>query len=673
MTGFEFPPLDPPEAAGEQGAQRPLAADPFDGAGWAGADLVGRPASRAVTGGGDTPATGSDTAAAGSDAAGGGGSAAARSERTRQRVRVKRINRRRRRLIRWVLIGAGAIVVLAAGWMLYTGLAAKSQLETVRDLVHKLHTEINTGDLDAARTTADQISSHAQQAADLTSDPLWRLTSRVPWLGTPIASARTLTASINSIALSALPALVDASKAIDPKQLRQADGSIDLRPIQQVVPTLDHADQVLQQVLVRIQHLPSSSWLGAVDSARGDAIKQLTPLTKTITSADLAAQVVPTLLGASGPKHYMISFENEAELRGTGGLAGAFAIVSADHGRLSFTQFEPDDTLNAVTTGLDFGPDFNLTYDAADVTGDYRDANTSPNFPYAAQIWSAEWKKVSGQTLDGVLTLDPTALSYLLKVTGPAKLPKGSIVPTVSASNVVELTQQQAYADFGKKQKAERKTFLLSIARAASVRLMSRTGNTTGLVKAVGRAAAEGRLLFWAADPAVESRLVATSISGVTPRTSAPYAQVAINNGGGNKLDYYTYASMAWSAAGCGPTRRVTVTITVKNEAPTGLSKYVLGLTGTPGLPQQPGDNRLLISYYGTQGGELDGVLLNNDQSTAQSGRELGHPVFTVALPVPRGSTQVLVFSLTEPGRGTPLVRLQPMVNPMSATTSATC
>jgi len=632
---------EPPPAS--EPPPEPLAPDPFEGADWGGgAELIGRSAT-----------TGSD-----------GG-------RVRQRVRVKRINRRRRRIIRWGSASVGVLFLLIVGWMLYTGLSAKSQLETVRDLVHKMRTEIANGDLSSARATAAEITSHAQQAHDLTSDPFWATTSRIPFFGTPIKAARSLTANVDTLASDALPALVDASTAIDPKSLRQPDGSINLAPLEHVGTTLAHATAVLNRVVASIQHTPSSTWLGVVNKARDDALKQLTPLTKTISSADLAVQTMPTLLGANGPKTYMIAFQNEAESRGTGGLAGAFAIVSADHGRISFDSFQPDDRLNGVATGLNFGTDFEQTYNASDVTGDYRDANTSPHFPYAAQIWSAEWKKVSGQTLDGVLTLDPTALSYLLKVTGPGKLPKGSIVPTVSSSNVVELTQQRAYADFGKKEKTQRKIFLLNVARVASDRLLHSSGDTTALVRAAGKAAGERRLLFWSADPAIEARISGLAISGATPVTSAPYAQLVVNNNGANKLDYYTHVAWSWSAAGCGSTRRVTVTVMVRNDAPLGLSKYVLGETGKPGFPKNPGDNSLLISYYGTAGGQLAGVLLNNDQSGAQTGRERGHPVYTVEVDLPRGTTRVLVLSLVEPGQGKPEVVLQPMVNPMTATTSA--
>ncbi|MCW2497740.1 DUF4012 domain-containing protein [Jatrophihabitans sp.] len=587
----------------------------------------------------------------------------------RVRVRKKAPKRRRRRYV-FVVLGLAGLLLLAGFWLLYTGLAAKSQLETVRDEVHKLRAEIDSGNLDAARVTAKMISDHAAEAHDKTSGPIWSGAAALPFFGKPLESVRTLTQAVDSIATDALPSLVDASKSLDPKTLREPDGAVNLAPIAAAAPTLDRAAAVMQRSLDRIDRLPTSTWLGAVNSARSSALKQLNPLTKTIVSADIAADTVPAMLGIDGPKSYMVAFENEAELRGTGGLPGAFAIVKADHGKLSFTRFEPDDTLYNVKSGLDLGSDFDKNYNAADVTGDYRDANISPNFPYAARIWLAEWKVTTGQTLDGAMTLDPTALSYLLKVAGPASLPDGS---QVTADNVVKLTQQRVYADFTAAQNDQRKQYLLDIAKSVSARLIVAHGDTTSLVKAAGKAAAQHRLLVWSSDPAVEARLSGASISGALSAEPGPSATVAINNAGGSKLDYYLHASTSWRALTCGSTRKVQVTITLTNDAPLGLPKYVLGFTGKPGYPTSPGDNRMVVAYYGTSGGQLTGVTLDGKASSAQSGLELGHPVFTVKLVVPRGGTSKIVLTMTEPGSGTPTIRTQPMVNPMTATATAAC
>jgi hypothetical protein len=465
-----------------------------------------------------------------------------------------------------------------------------------------------------------------------------------------------------------LPSLIDASTSLDPKTIRGPDGRVNLAPIERVAPALDRAAKTMHLALHRINNLSGSTWLPSVDRARADVIAQLTPLTHTLDSADVAAGTAPAMLGADRPKYYMVSFENEAELRGTGGLPGSFAIMKADNGRLSFVKFESDSRLENVKSGLEFGSDFDATYDAADVTGDYRDANVSPNFPYAAQIWVAEWRAATGQQLDGAMTMDPTALSYLLNVTGPAILPDGS---RINAGNVIQQTQQGIYAKFSGSQTAQRKAYLLDIARAVSQRLIATHGSTTALIRAAGRAAAERRLLLWSSDPSVEARLATTSMGGAVGKTAEPYGVVAINNAGANKLDYYLKASMNWVAHGCGASRSVTVSISLTNGAPVDLPPFVYGVTGQRGFPKTPGDNQLLVAFYGTAGGHLTSVLVNGAKSTTRSGRELGHPVYTMEVQLARAETKTITFNLAEPGAGTPTLRLQPMVVPMTGHASA--
>lgn len=120
------------------------------------------------------------------------------------------------------------------------------------------------------------------------------------------------------------------------------------------------------------------------------------------------------------------------------------------------------------------------------------DSNVSPHFPYAAQVWTAMWRKYSGQRLDGAMAVDPSGLSYLLRVTGPAVLPDKT---QVTAANVVALTQQRVYAKFARDDQAGRKRYQLDIAKAISRHLLDSKANATSLVRAAGRAAGERRLL----------------------------------------------------------------------------------------------------------------------------------------------------------------------------------
>jgi hypothetical protein len=559
-------------------------------------------------------------------------------------------------------------IAIVGGTVLDEALAAKSQLETVREQVHQLRAEISAGDFSSARETSADIGKHTKQAHNDTSGTLFGIASAVPFLGRPLGDERTIAQASQEISDRVVPALIDASRILDSGTLRRADGSVNLAPIIDVAPSLRLANTQMQDALAKIEHLPSSSWLPAADKARSAAVSGLTPLANTIDSVSVVADTVPSLFGAYGTQSYIVTFENEAELRGTGGLPGAFAIMTAKHGKLSFTRFEPDSTLVGVKSGLNLGTDFNETYDAADVTGDYRDANVSPNFPYAARIWIAEWKAKTGQSLTGAVTIDPTALSYLLGVTGPAQLADGT---EVTSSNVEQLTQQTVYAKFGNSQNLQRKLYLLDIARAVSTKLLATSGSMTSLGRAAGQAASESRILVWSSDATIESELAATPISGVLPVTTKTFGAVALNNGGANKLDYYLHSSINWVGTGCGSTRKVTVTIKLTNDAPQHLPAYVLGFTGQPGFPQHPGDNVELVAFYGTAGGSLSSIFVNGTQTGVSSGIDAGHPVYTVSVPIARGTTSTVIMHLVEPGRGAPQLRLQPMVNPMSGHASA--
>ncbi len=595
----------------------------------------------------------------------------------RQRVRVRTTKRRTRQRL-FLGLGVFAILVVAAvGYLLVTGLQARTQLEAVRAEVRQLRAQISAGDLSGARSTAGELRGHAAQAHDLTDGPVWAAAASVPYVGDPAETVRTVTTSVDRIADKALPALVEASRQLNPRTLRRADGSIDLAPIERVGPSLDSAAATMTAASHAIDASPASTWLGTVNSARTDLHAQLGKLTSTVVSADVAARALPALFGADGPKSYFVSFQNEAELRGLGGLPGAFAILKADRGKISFTRFESDSALRRVPSGLTFDAGFRNLYgrtgvDAIyDPTSLYVNSDVSPHFPYAAQIWLAQWQHKTGQRLDGALTLDPTAVSYLLGVSGPAKLPDGT---SVSAGNVVRLTQQTAYDRFAS-DNDKRKQFLLDVARAVSTKLVNGKADTTALVRAAAKAVGEHRLLVYSADPAIEAQLQRTTISGIVPTTGGPYVGLSLNNSMTGKLDYYLTASLRWRRIGCGSTREVTATITLTNHARADLPKYVLGSYGQPGRPKNKGDNQQVVDYFATQGALLTSAEVNGKRVGTGLGVVRSHPVFRVPLSLPRGVPQTIVLHLREPGRsGVLVVRPQPMIRPLEVSLNdATC
>jgi hypothetical protein len=243
-------------------------------------------------------------------------------------------------------------------------------------------------------------------------------------------------------------------------------------------------------------------------------------------------------------------------------------------------------------------------------------------------------------------------------------LPDGT---SVSASNVVELTQSTVYTKFTTAQNAQRKQYLLDIAKAISHKLLTPGLDTAKLVKAAARAAGESRLLFWTSDTAVENEIADLPLAGVEPETDAPYFRLGLWNSTGSKLDFYIHAAVDWERTGCDAKRHVTVTVTLTNHAPPGLPRYVLGATADPHFHIPYADEYLGIVAYGTHGANLTSMTIDGKKGDYSFFGERGHPVWTEATFVPPGKTVTIIYHTVEPaGSGAPVVPAQPMVNPMT-------
>lgn len=544
----------------------------------------------------------------------------------------------------------GVVVFVGALWLVVTGLlvyrsshAIERDLATVRD-------QIAAGNTTGLATLTDRLATETGHAHALTSGPAWWVAAHVPLFGAPAQIARGVTKAAHTIGSSALPAIAQAGTTIDPGQLLRGD-TIQLASIERVAPQLSRATNALQSSLATLQRLPGRTWLVPADRLRDRLVAQLTPVEGTVTAVNRAAQVLPEMAGGHGVRRYFVGLENEAEMRGTGGLPGAFAILQADNGVLSFTHFESDSALEGspsdqrVETGLDFGSDYDKAWGGFGPTYFYINSNMSPNFPNAAQIWAAMWQKVSGEHLDGAIAIDPTALSHLLDVAGPARTSDGT---QISGDNVVALTEKDLYSRFP--DDSERKTFLVSLLQAVADHLLHNSGSSTDLIKQIAALSTQHRILIWSADPSSQRLLAQTSYAGQIPKGAQPFEAMVVNNLGGNKLDYYLDRSLNYVRTGCGASSATTVTLKLTNRAPaSGLSAVVTGQLGNANKGVSPGDSRALVDYVTTNGTELLGVTLNGKQWSASSQTEQGHPVFRFDLALPRGQTQTLVLHLSEP------------------------
>jgi hypothetical protein len=489
---------------------------------------------------------------------------------------------------------------------------------------------------------------------------VWRAAAHVPYLGHSFATVGGLAAAVDDLATGTLPAVDRASQALSLRTLRPAGDRVALAPLAAARAPLAGVRDDVAATRTRVERLPTSFVPGAVTKARDDFARELRTLERTAGDAVTAVTVAPAMLGRDGVRRYFVAILNNAEMRGSGGLLGAYGVLVADRGHLAMRTLGTNADLRNTTPvpAVAMDADFVARYRRFSSDSFWLNGNMSPDFPSASRVWTALWAKThGGERLDGTIAVDPVALSAILHATGPATLPGGEVV---NAGNVVPLTEQQAYQRFAK-DNAARDRYLQQVARV-SYQQVVQARDTVGLLHAFGTAAGSRHLQLASEHAAEQALLARTPLGGALPETAAPYLEVTTQNAGGNKLDYYVRRAVTWTRVAPGRTR---VEVRLTNVAPPGLPQYVSGRLDLPGLKAPvDGQQHVYLSVFTTAGAGLAGATLDSRPVELESEVERGHPVFSAFVDVDPGVDRVLVLDLTDDGTGPPAVRQPPLVVP---------
>ncbi|WP_275572213.1 DUF4012 domain-containing protein [Mycolicibacterium vanbaalenii] len=558
------------------------------------------------------------------------------------------------------------VVIAAFGvWLGVRSFDAKSSLEQARDSAQQSKDALLEGNTDDASRFADEAQHHAQAARDATHSVPWNVVSVIPWLGSPFKAGQQISDVVLGLAADVLKPSTDVGVAISPDQL-YANGRVDVQLLRSEEPQLSGLAEDAARLNAEAGSIADPGYISLLRDARSQLQEQTSDLAGLLENTALAARLVPSMMGGDGPRTYFMGFQTNAEARGTGGLLGGFGILRFDDGVPSVDDLGKNTELTGAVATVDLGLEFDQQYGFTNPKTDFRNSNLSPHFPYAAQIWKSMWAQKTGMNVDGVIAIDPIALSYVLGAVGPVTMPDGEVI---TKDNVVELTESTAYMRFPTDQVA-RKNYLQDIANQVVQKITGPVQSPRALLDALGRAISERRIAVWSAMPEDQALLEQTPLAHVVPDDPSPFAGVIINNLGGNKMDYYLERSIEYAADDCeGQTRMSTVTVRLKNtalaEAP--LSDYV---AGTEGLSRDVpftvprGTMVTSVRLLATTDASIVSVLANGERIPFTQSAERGHPSFEVQVLIPPGQSGELVFRMSEPtSPGLPLVPVQPLVD----------
>ena len=132
--------------------------------------------------------------------------------------------------------------------------------------------------------------------------------------------------------------------------------------------------------------------------------------------------VLPQALGDPTSKTYLVLFQNDKELRPTGGFLTAYALITIEEGKI--TSVTSDDMYKLDEKIAEKIPPTPVLAQYLKVEESFiRDSNLSPDFYESCQKFEWFLGKVSGfPRIDGIIGIDTYLVRDILEVLGPVKL-----------------------------------------------------------------------------------------------------------------------------------------------------------------------------------------------------------------------------------------------------------
>lgn len=549
----------------------------------------------------------------------------------------------------------GSLLLATGGWIGFRGWQARAHLLNAAGLARELSAQVVGGDTDRALRTLAALQEQSGAARAATADPGWRLARRTPIAGDDVDAVRRIAVAIDELARQAFPTLLRT----DLTSLVPTGGRLDLARLTAVSGELSRVDDAVQRTRSDLAAVPADRLVNQTRQALTDLRGEIDRLASLTSAADQGARLLPPLLGANGPRRYLLVSQNPAELRATGGMFGAYAMIEADKGQVrmgkqgssaSLGQFNPPLKLPAETRAL-----------WTDLPGIYpADVNLTPHFPTAATLYREMFRRKTGTTVDGVLAVDPVVLSYLLKATGPVLVP-GSV--PLASEKVVQTLLNETYQRLDVRQQD---AFFAASSAAVFDALFKKNANPKVLLSAFDRAIAERRILFWSARPEEQRTIGDSRMAGTLPeQDTVPTVGVFLNDGSGAKLGYYLRPTANLTVGECQPDgrRELRLRVTLRSTAPkSGLSESVLGL----GMAGDPYTMRTLVSIFSPAGGSVLDARLDGTEIAMGSGTERRRQVATANVEASPGAERTLEVTLltAKTGVGQAELWLTPTASP---------
>lgn len=577
-----------------------------------------------------------------------------------------------------VLLAVIGGIVFAGVVFAQQALQVRDDLKDAREKIAQVVPLVKAGDTAEVERLSGEILALTTSADKTASNDLWTFASAVPWVGANVTAVSETTKAVHVLVQDAMPIAFDLLTVTDVDNFAVEGGGINLEPFRAAQPQIPALRAAFDDAKTHVDNIDREAIHPLVEENIGELVDIIDDAAPALAFAEEQLPILISVLGGDGPRNYALLFQNNAEIRATAGNPGAGAVLHVDNGKVTMREDA------AALSFMASGPKgwFPQTLDDPSKMGLFetdtwkysQNYTRTPDFADTATLMRGLWSKTVGGKLDGIISLDPVTLSYMLEVAGPVTVPGESAA--ITGDNAVKLLLSDSYERFGGRGDLA-DVYFAGVSAAVFSKVMGGGWDPMAMLEQLQKAADEQRVYAWFADPAQQAMAAELGIDGPVTSTNEDETQVGIylNDASHSKLEYYLSTEITVTCAA--ESRTVTTSIAMHNAVPSAnLSTYTLGARNRSwGYPR----TTMFLDVIGMAlpGGKLTTVqpAAGDRDGWDRSGVYNTRDTRSLFVTIPMGESRTVSFTSTVPeGAAAELdVRYTPTVTQTPVTVDASC
>lgn len=363
--------------------------------------------------------------------------------------------------------------------------------------------------------------------------------------------------------------------------------------LERALPSLDKVEPNLKKAASEVSGMDIEKYPNQIFGVK---IKQPLSLTRNfILGASQAAgnardalQITPQLLGSTSPKNYMLLFQNDKEIRPTGGFLTAYAFLKIDRGQVMTTVSDDIYRLDERLLGTclskicPLSPPAPIVKYLPEVSGkarsawSMRDSNISPDIPTAAKEFERMYQLLGqGLPFDGIIYIDSQVVEELIEITGPIEVfgtPfSANIDHRCNCPNVIY--ELENYAEIAASGEQDRKAILGVLMQQILAKLIGAdVEKIPAFLDAIVRLSNHKHIMFYMHDSKASEALAKLNWVGQIKSFDGDYLHVNDSNFAGGKSNLYVEQTVTQEIIkGSDGSYKKKLTIEYKNPQPFGV------------------------------------------------------------------------------------------------------